>query len=142
MNNLVDSIFNMKVDIYMQEDYQDPNTGAIKKSWIYEKTLPCFAKGIISKSSSARSGDNRSISIKYENTQTIEIRTQTPITYRQKITNIKDSSNNVIWYELNYPNDTPTVFEIVSSTPITDPFGTLMAYNSIAKRSENQIIGD
>ena len=142
MNNLVDSIFNMKVDIYMQEDYQDPNTGAIKKSWIYEKTLPCFAKGIIYNSSSARSGDNRSISIKYENTQTIEIRTQTPITYRQKITNIKDSSNNVIWYELNYPNDTPTVFEIVSSTPITDPFGTLMAYNSIAKRSENQIIGD
>lgn len=142
MNNLVDSIFNMKVDIYMQEDYQDPNTGAIKKSWIYEKTIPCFAKGMISNSSSARSGDNRSISIKYENTQTIEIRTQTPITYRQKITNIKDSSNNVIWYELNYPNDTPTVFEIVSSTPITDPFGTLMAYNSIAKRSENQIIGD
>jgi hypothetical protein len=142
MNNLVDSIFNMKVDVYLQEDYQDPNTGAIKKSWIYQKTLPCFAKGMISNSSSARSGDNQSISTKYQNTQTIEIRTQTPITYRQKITNIKDSSNNVIWFELNYPNDTPTVFEIVSSTPITDPFGTLMAYNSIAKRSENQIIGD
>jgi hypothetical protein len=142
MNNLVDSIFNMKVDVYLQEDYQDPNTGAIKKSWIYQKTIPCFAKGMISNSSTARSGDNQSISTKYQNTQTIEIRTQTPITYRQKVTNIKDSSNNVIWFELNYPNDTPTVFEIVSSTPITDPFGTLMAYNSIAKRSENQIIGD
>ena len=142
MNNLVDSIFNMKVDVYLQEDYQDPNTGAIKKSWIYQKTIPCFAKGIISNSASARNGDSQSISTKYQNTQTIEVRTQTPITYRQKITNIKDSSNNVIWFELNYPNDTPTVFEIVSSTPITDPFGTLMAYNSIAKRSENQIIGD
>ena len=142
MNNLVDSIFNMKVDVYLQEDYQDLNTGAIKKSWIYQKTIPCFAKGIISNSASARSGDNQSISTKYQNTQTIEVRTQTPITYRQKITNIKDSSNNVIWFELNYPNDTPTVFEIVSSTPITDPFGTLMAYNSIAKRSDNQIIGD
>jgi hypothetical protein len=142
MNNLVDSIFNMKLDVYMQEDYQDPNTGAIKKSWIYQKTVPCFAKGMISNSSTARSGDNRSISTKYENIQTIEIRTQTPITYRQKITNIKDSSNNVIWFELNYPNDTPTVFEIVSLTPITDPFGTLMAYNSVAKRSENQIIGE
>jgi hypothetical protein len=132
----------MKVDVYLQEDYQDQNTGAIKKSWIYEKTIPCFAKGIISNSSSARSGDNQSISTKYKDTQTIEIRTQTRLTYRQKITNIKDSSNNVIWFELNYPNDTPTVFEIISSTPITDPFGTLMAYNSIAKRSENQIIGD
>jgi len=142
MNNLVDSIFNMKVDVYLQEDYQDQNTGAIKKSWIYEKTVPCFAKGMISNSSSARSGDNQSISTRYKDTQTIEIRTQTRLTYRQKITNIKDSSNNVIWFELNYPNDTPTVFEIISSTPITDPFGTLMAYNSIAKRSENQIIGD
>lgn len=142
MNNLVDSIFNMKVDVYLQEDYQDQNTGAIKKSWIYEKTIPCFAKGIISNSATARSGDSQSISTKYKDTQTIEIRTQTRLTYRQKITNVKDSSNNVIWFELNYPNDTPTVFEIISSTPITDPFGKLMAYNSVAKRSENQIIGD
>jgi len=142
MNNLVDSIFNMKVDVYMQEDYQDQNTGAIKKSWIYEKTIPCFAKGMISNSSTTRSGDSQIISSKYSDKQTIEIRTQSRLTYRQKISNIRDSSNNVIWFELNYPNDTPTVFEIVSSTPITDPFGTLMAYNSIAKRSENQIIGD
>lgn len=141
MNNLVDSIFNMKVDVYLQEDYQDQNTGAIKKSWIYSKTIPCFAKGIISNSSS-RSSDSQTLSTKYTDKQTIEIRTQSRLTYRQKIANIRDSAGNVIWFELNYPNDTPTVFEIVSSTPITDPFGTLMAYNSIAKRSENQIIGD
>lgn len=142
MNNLVDSIFNMKVDVYIQEDYQDQNTGAIKKSWIYSKTIPCFAKGMISNSSSTRSGDSQTLSARYTDKQTIEIRTQSRLTYRQKIANIRDSSGNVIWFELNYPNDTPTVFEIVSSTPITDPFGTLMAYNSIAKRSENQIIGD
>lgn len=141
MNNLVDSIFNMKVDVYLQEDYQDQNTGAIKKSWIYSKTIPCFAKGMISNSSS-RSSDSQTLSAKYTDKQTIEIRTQSRLTYRQKIANIRDSAGNVIWFELNYPNDTPTVFEIVSSTPITDPFGTLMAYNSIAKRSENQIIGD
>jgi hypothetical protein len=142
MNNLVDSIFNMKVDVYLQEDYQDQNTGAIKKSWIYDKTIPCFAKGMISNSSSMRGGDNQTVSTKYTNKETIEIRTQSRLTYRQKISNIRDSANNVIWFELNYPNDTPTVFEIISSTPITDPFGTLMAYNSVAKRSENQIIGD
>lgn len=142
MNNLVDSIFSMKLDVYLQEDYQDPNTGAIKKSWIYQKTVPCFAKGILSNSGSTRGGDNQTISTKYVDKQTIEIRTGSRLTYRQKITNIRDASNNVIWFELNYPNDTPTVFEVISSTPITDPFGTLMAYNSIAKRSENQTIGD
>jgi len=142
MNNLVDSIFNMKVDVYIQEDYQDQNTGAIKKTWIYSKTVPCFAKGMISNSSTTRSGDSQIISSKYKDKQTIEIRTESRLTYRQKLTNIRDSSNNVIWFELDYPSDTPTTFEVVSSTPITDPFGTLMAYNSIATRSENQIIGD
>ena len=140
MNNLVDSIFNMKVDVYLQEDYQDQNTGAIKKSWVYAKTVPCFAKGMISNSSSARSGDNQAISTRYKDTQTIEIRTQTPITYRQKITNIRDMNSNAIWTELNYPSDTPTVFEITGSTPIVDPFGKVIAYNSTATRSENQQI--
>jgi len=142
MNDLVNSIFSMNLDVYFQEDYQDENTGAIKKSWIYQKTLPCFAKGIISNSATARGGDNRSIATKYVDTQTIEVRTESRLTYRQKITNIVDFSGNPIWVELDYPNDTPTVFEITSSTPITDPFGRLIAYNSIAKRCESQVIGD
>ena len=142
MNTIVDSIFNMNLDVYLQEDYQDPNTGAIKKSWIYQKTVPCFAKGIISNSASTRGGDSQTLSTKYTDRQTIEIRTGSRLTYRQKITNIKDSAGNAIWFESNYPNDTPTVFEIISSTPLTDPFGTLIAYNAIAKRSENQQIGD
>jgi hypothetical protein len=142
MNDLINSIFSMNLDVYIQEDYQDPDTGAIKKSWIYSDSIPCFAKGIISNSSSARGGDNQTMAAKYVDKQTLEIRTMSRLTYRQKVTNIRDSQGNVIWFELNYPNDTPTVFEITSSTPITDPFGNLMAYNSIAKRSESQIIGD
>ena len=140
--SLVVSLMPMKLDVYLQEDIQDQDTGAIKKSWIYEKTLQCHAKGIVSNSSTSRSSDNQTISSRYIDKQTIEIRTESRLTYRQKITNIRDSSGNPIWVELNYPNDTPTVFEITSSTPITDPFGNLMAYNSIAKRSESQIIGD
>lgn len=142
MNSLVDSIFSMKLDVYVQEDYQEQNTGAIKKSWVYQRTVPCFAKGIITNSVGSRGGDNQTITGKYVDKQTIEIRTESRLTYREKVSNVRDSANNPIWIELNYPNDTPTVFEIASSTPITDPFGTLMAYNSIAKRSESQIIGD
>ena len=43
--------------------------------------------------------------------------------------------------ELNYPTNTPTVFEVIGSTPVTDGFGTVIAYNSVVKRSENQTIG-
>ena len=35
MNNLVDSILNMKMDVYVQQDVQNPDTGAIKKEWLY-----------------------------------------------------------------------------------------------------------
>ncbi len=63
------------------------------------------------------------------------------MTAREKVTNIKDSEGNTIWNEINYPNETPTVFEVMGTTPVTDPFGRVIAYNSSMKRSENQQIG-
>lgn len=130
----------LKLDIYLQSDTQDENTGAIKKQWSYYKTMPCSAKGVISNSATSRGGDKQAIGTKYTNEQVLEIRSIDQITYREKITNIRDIKGNVIWKELNFPSDTPTVFEIISSTPVTDPFGNVMAYNSVAKRSENQKI--
>ena len=131
----------MKADIYLQLDTQDENTGSIKKEWIFTRTVQCSAKGIVSNSTSSRSGDKQVLSNKYSNEQKLEIRTPEQITYREKVTNIRDMNGNVIWKEINYPNNTPTVFEIIGSTPITDPFGNVLAYNSVAKRSENQEIG-
>lgn len=141
MNNIVDSLMPMLLDIYIQEDEQDLNTGAIKKRWAYTRTEYCSAKGKISNSSSPSSGNKQTFGNRYANEQTIEIRSIGPINYREKINNIRDSRGNVIWKEINYPNETPTVFEVVSSTPVTDPFGNVIAYNSVAKRSENQEIG-
>jgi len=140
MNNLVDSILNMKMDVYVQQDVQDQDTGAIKKEWLYSKTVACYAKGVIT-SSGARSSDVQTISNRYTNKQDIEIRTEARVTLRDKITNIRDSSDNVIWAELNYPTETPTVFELIGTTPITDPFGGILGYNCSARRSENQVIG-
>lgn len=131
----------MKLDIYLQLDTQDENTGAIKKEWVYTRTVPCSAKGIVSNSGSGRSGDKQTFNNKYTNEQMLEIRTPEQITYREKISNIRDMAGNIVWKEINYPNNTSTVFEVISSTPITDPFGNVLAYNSVAKRSENQEIG-
>jgi hypothetical protein len=139
--SLATSLMSMKADIYLQLDTQDENTGSIKKEWIFTRTVQCSAKGIVSNSASSRSGDKQILSNKYSNEQKLEIRTPEQITYREKVTNIRDMNGNVIWKEINYPNNTPTVFEIIGSTPITDPFGNVLAYNSVAKRSENQEIG-
>jgi hypothetical protein len=141
MYDLVDSLLSMFMDIYKQFDLQDPNTGAIKKEWQFDRTVPCSAKGIISNSSSSRSGDKQIISNKYVNDQILQIRTSDKITLREKITNIRDSEGTVIWEELNFPTNTPTVFELMGITPMTDPLGGVVGYNSTVKRSENQTIG-
>jgi hypothetical protein len=131
----------MKMDIYRQVDLQNPDTGAIVKEWIYYKTVDCSAKGVISNSSSTRTNSIQSFGTKYTNEEILQVRTSHRLTFREKITNIRDSKNNPIWVELNYPTETPTVFEVIGSTPVTDGFGNVIAYNSVIKRSENQVIG-
>lgn len=141
MFDLVDAIFSMSLDVYTQSDVQDEDTGLIKKNWQYTKTIDCHAKAFISNSSTSRTGDRQTFGNIYENTQMLEIRTHDKLTLRQKISNIRDAGGNYIWTELNFPEDTPTVFEVVGSTPVTDPFGNTLAFSTIVKRSENQVIG-
>lgn len=141
MLDLVDSILSMKMDVYRQFDLQDPDTGALVKEWQYYKTVDCSAKGVISNSSSTRTNSIQSFGSKYTNEEILQVRTAGRLTFREKVTNIRDSKDKPIWVELNYPTETPTVFEVIGSTPVTDGFGTVIAYNSVIKRSENQKIG-
>lgn len=138
---VVNASFSMRMDLYRQQDSQDPDTGAIKKEWNFYKTIPCYAKGIISNTASSRSGDRQIMSNKYQDVQYIEVRTNEKISIREKITNISTEHGEVIWTELNFPTNTPTVFEVIGTTPMTDPFGDVLAWNSTLKRSENQAIG-
>jgi len=141
MYDLVDSILSMYMDVYKQSDLQDADTGSIKKEWQFDRTVPCSAKGVISNSASSRTSDRQTLSNKYVNEQMLQIRTSEKIILREKITNIRDSEGTVIWEELNFPSNTPTVFEVMGVTPMTDPLGGILGYNSTVKRSENQTIG-
>jgi hypothetical protein len=141
MNDLIDSVLSMKLDVYRQSEIQDPDTGAIKREWNYHRTVDCHAKGVISNSATTRSSDKQVFSNKYMNDQIIQVRTSERLTMREKVTNVRDARDNVVWSEINFPTETPTVFEVIGTTPITDPFGNVLGYNSSMKRSENQQIG-
>jgi hypothetical protein len=141
MIDLIDSVLSMSLDVYRQSEIQDPDTGALKKEWNYHRTIDCHAKGVISNSATTRSSDKQIFDNRYKNDQVIQVRTKEKLTMREKVTNIRDASNNVIWTEINFPSETPTVFEVIGTTPITDPFGNVLGYNSSMKRSENQQIG-
>lgn len=139
--DLVQSLLPMKADLYRQFDSQDSNTGAILKEWHYYDTVSCYAKSIISNSASARGSNKQIIDTTYQNDKVLEVRTEKVLSVREKITNIRDKNNTPIWTELNYPTETPTVFEVIGSSPVTDPFGMVIGYSSTIKRSENQQIG-
>jgi hypothetical protein len=141
MNSIVDSVLSMNLDVYRQSEIQDTDTGAIVREWNFYKTVACHVKGVISNSATTRSSDKQIFSNKYLNDQVIQVRTAEKLTAREKVTNIRDSEGSTIWNEINYPNETPTVFEVMGTTPVTDPFGRVIAYNSSMKRSENQQIG-
>jgi hypothetical protein len=141
MSSVINAVLSMKMDIYRQLDVQDVNTGALRKSWTYYKTIDCHAKGVISNSATTRSSDKQVFSNKYQNDQMIQVRTSDRLTAREKVTNIRNAEGICIWTEINFPTETPTVFEVVGTTPITDPFGRVVGYNTAMKRSENQEIG-
>ena len=141
MYGIVDSVLPMLMDVYKQFDTQDSSTGAFKKEWQFNRTVPCHAKGIISNSASTRSGDKQVFSNKYLNDQVLQIRTATKLTFREKITNIRTLDGNIIWEEVDFPNNTPTVFEVMGVTPMTEPLGGIVGYNTTVKRSESQVIG-
>ena len=140
MFDVVDGLMTMKMDVYRQSERQDPNTGAMFREFSYIKTIDCYARGVITESRN-RSNDNQKFSNKYSNNQYIEVRTSERLTARDKVKNIVDVNGKPIWYELNYPNDTDTVFDVVGTTPIAEPFGNVVGYNSSLQRAENQQIG-
>jgi hypothetical protein len=141
MNGIIDSVLSMNLDVYKQSEIQDTDTGAIVRGWNYYRTVPCHVKGVISNSATTRSSDKQLFSNKYLNDQVVQVRTIEKLTIREKVSNIRDSQGNPIWTEINYPNETPTVFEVIGTTPVTDPFGRVIGYNSSMRRSENQQIG-
>jgi len=140
MFDLVDGLMTMKMDVYRQTEQQDKDTGAMIREFSFIKTIDCYARGVITESRN-RSNDSQKFSNKYSNNQYIEARTSDRLTARDKVKNIRDVNGKPIWYELNYPNDTDTVFDVVGTTPISDPFGNVVGYNSSLQRAENQQIG-
>jgi len=84
MQDLIQSVLPMKLDVYRQLDTQDSDTGAIKKEWMFYKTVDCHAKGVISNSATTRSSDKQIFNNKYVNDQIIQIRTEDRLTPREK----------------------------------------------------------
>jgi hypothetical protein len=140
-NCITSTAYTMQADIYSASVTQD-QTGAVVKSWTYQKTIDCVARGVVRKGI----GEN-STTVEVNNylnilKSLVKLRSSEPIAYNLRITNIKNS-DGVIFLENQDPSserypDQPTIFEPKGSTPLLNFDGSVIEYETVLMRQEIQ----
>jgi len=133
----------MEADIYMPTISQD-DTGAVVKVWVFEKTISCVARGIITK---GIRDNSTSISINdYINmlVSIVKIRSQQVIPTDRRVVRIRNS-DGVIFLENQDPSTDggfqgSTIFEPRGSTPLINFDGSVIEYETVLQRQEIQRI--
>lgn len=142
MSCLAHSTYTMQADIYQADIIRNETNGMVTKSWTLQKTVSCYARGILG---SQLGGNSSDVSIKDYITITkdfIKIRTAEPISSEYRVVSIRNSEG-VIWTETYIQNtagglDGATIFEPSGTTPLLDYLGKVLEYETVLKRQEIQ----
>jgi hypothetical protein len=134
---VVEAKYAMQLDLYRVQIDQDPNSGEIKRKWIYTETLPCLAKSIISSGVRSPSND-KTVDSRYMVEEILKVMTLVKLPRNSKISNIRDLNGLVLWEEAEISGNPATIFDIVGSTPIIDGFGQILEYETTIQRSDIQ----
>jgi len=140
-NSFIGSVLNMSADIYTQQNAQDPDTGAIKRSWVYSKTIQCKVSPVRMRGASTKS-DNKSFGntsdLNYDEKVQLKMYCFELISKRWRIENIRTSNNAPVFIEIDKINNPDTKFEVTASHAILDPFGKIAYYEAVLLRTELQ----
>ena len=139
-NSYISTIMNMTVDVYEQENVQNSQTGSIERHWEYKRTVKCLLEP--SKSSGVSThGDGKQFSNGVNGyVETLQLRGKfiTKLSKRWRISGVRASNNEYIYVESELITPTPTVFEVISCHPMTDPFGRFSHYDVTLERVQVQ----
>lgn len=131
----------MHADIYKSTVSQD-TTGAAMRTWEFEKTIKCIARGVIRKGV----GDN-STTVEVNNylnmlNSLVKLRASEIIPSDRRVVRVRNSSG-VIYLENQDPTTDggfqgSTIFEPRGSTPLINFDGSVIEYETILMRQEIQ----
>jgi hypothetical protein len=139
LNSFITSVMNMKADIYKQQNFQDPDTGAISREWLYEKTIACKIEPIKTRGTSTKGdnknfGNNQNAQAEYNEGLQIKLKCTELLSKRWRIGSIRSSDNQQVFVEIDRYNQPDTVFEVMSSHAVLDPFGKISYYEATLVR--------
>ena len=141
INSFVNSIMNMSIDIYTQQNTQVPGTGAISRQWVYDRTIPCKAEpmssGGVSSQSESKTFD-RGNSGGYAEKLHLKVKTQILLSKRWRIHSVRSSDGKQVFVEIDKYDQPDSIFEVISSHAVLDPFGKVSYYEAIVQRVQIQ----
>lgn len=162
MSCLLGARFNMRATILRQvgadvdgsqghwETITDPISGAIERVWIVDSdnnpgngvqkiVVNCMARGITNGGIRV-AGTTQRYSNLYENIDWVvmTIPKSVIITKRDRVTEISNSTGEIIWTEEELEGNPATIFLAMGSTPVIDPFGNHIENTCLLQRAEVQ----
>jgi hypothetical protein len=129
----------MQCDIYVQKNVQS-NSGAMTRTWIYDKSIACKALPVQNKSGRSISDDKSYGSGTEGYHEDVHVKLQSPIrlSKRWRITNIIASDGERVFVEPDKIDLQDTIFDIMSNHPVLDPFGKIAYYEINLRRAQVQ----
>ena len=128
---------NMKADIYSQQNVQDPDTGAVVREWNYKKTIICKVEPIKTGGASTRTdtkvfekGQGGGYSEKLQ----LKVKCLELLSKRHRIEYIKSSDGQQVFVEIDRYGNPDSIFEVVSSHAVLDPFGKISYFEATLQR--------
>jgi hypothetical protein len=139
INSYIGSIMNMTVDVYSQQNSQS-NSGAITRSWVYDKTIDCKVEPLKSTTSShgeAKTFQTNNQNMYFENME-LKIRCAIPLSKRNRITSVRSSDGQIAYVEIDKYDNPAMIFEVISLHAVLDPLGKINFYEGILRRVQVQ----
>lgn len=130
---------NMSCDIYIQKNVQS-QSGVVTRQWIYDKTIICKAMTVGNKSGSSKVDDKQYGTGTNGYIEDVHVKLQSPVrlSKRWRITNIKSSDGENIFVEPDKIDLQDTIFDVISTHPVLDPFGKIAYYEINLRRAQVQ----
>ncbi|UVK60901.1 head-to-tail stopper [Streptomyces phage JimJam] len=162
MSCLISSRFNMRATVLRQagtnpqenpgghwETVQDPDSGAIERVWVPDEdsdtpgdqtlVIKCMVRGVTNGGIRA-AGTTQRFSEIYENVDwaIIQFPASVVLSKYDRVTNISNSKGQLVWREEEINQAPATVFQVMGSTPVIDPFGNHIENTALLQRAQVQ----
>jgi len=130
---------NMTADIYSQKNTQS-ESGAMSRQWSYEKTITCKAMVVKDDGGKAISDDKQYKTGNQGYQENLHVKLQSPVrlSKRFRVVGIRTSDGNSVFVESDKYDQKDTVFDVISSHPVLDPFGKISYYEVNLRRAQVQ----